>query len=83
LEKGILVGDEIPGISYRVGGHTYKVRAANTDTGVGKRSGYRLIYYAIVDETTIFLLTLYYKKDDSRIPTNKEIIQIIEEFCRV
>ena len=67
LEKGNLIGDEIPGISAKVGEHTYKVRAANTDTHVSKRDGYRLIYYAIQDDTIIFLLTLYYKKDDKRV----------------
>jgi mRNA-degrading endonuclease RelE of RelBE toxin-antitoxin system len=81
LEKGELVGDEIPGISTTVGEHTYKVRAANTDTKTSKRDGYRVIYYAIQDDKTIFLLTVYSKKDDNRIPTNTEIIGIIEQYC--
>jgi mRNA-degrading endonuclease RelE of RelBE toxin-antitoxin system len=81
LEKGELVGDEIPGIAPKVGEHTYKVRAANTDTKMSKRDGYRVIYYAIQDDKTIFLLTIYSKKDDDRIPTNNEIIGIIEQYC--
>ena len=81
LEKGNLIGDEIPGINPIVGEHTYKVRAANSDTNAGKSDGYRVIYYAIQDDETIFLLTIYYKKDDIRIPTNNEIIGIIEEYC--
>ena len=82
LEKGNLVGDEIPGINAKVGERTYKVRAVNTDTNVSKKDGYRLIYYAIQDDKIIFLLTLYYKKEDNNIPTNKEIIGIIEEYCK-
>ncbi|MCL2772994.1 MAG: hypothetical protein FWD71_06560 [Oscillospiraceae bacterium] len=82
LEKGNLIGDEISGISAKAGEHTYKVRAANTDMKQGKSNGYRLIYYAIQDDGVIFLLTLYYKKDDNRIPTDEEIVGIIEQYCK-
>jgi mRNA-degrading endonuclease RelE of RelBE toxin-antitoxin system len=81
LEHGCLVGDEIPGINPKVGGHTYKVRAVNTDTQSGKSDGYRVVYYAIQDDKTIFLLTVYNKKDNVRIPTNNEIVGIIEQYC--
>lgn len=36
LEKGNFIGDEIPGLRVEEGGHTYKVRTANTDAKVGK-----------------------------------------------
>ena len=81
LEKGNLIGDEIPNITSILNEHTYKVRVANTDTNVGKSNGYRLIYYAIRDAMTIYLLALYYKKDDNNIPTNTEIIDIINKYC--
>jgi len=81
LEQGELIGDEIPGIASGIGEHTYKVRVANSDTKAGKADGYRVIYYAIQDDKTIFLLTMYYKKDNNRIPTNREIIGIIEQYC--
>ena len=81
LEKGNLIGDEIPRIQVEVGEHTYKVRTANTDTKVGKSNGYRIIYYVVKDDTEIYLVTIYSKKDDSKIPSEKEIIQLIIDYC--
>ncbi|MCL1902901.1 MAG: type II toxin-antitoxin system RelE/ParE family toxin [Oscillospiraceae bacterium] len=81
LENGELIGNEISGINLEMSGHTYKVRAVNTDTKSGKSDGYRVIYYAVQDDKTVFLLTIYSKKDDIRIPTNNEIIGIIEQYC--
>ena len=80
LEKGELIGDAVPGLSFDEN-VTVKVRIANTDTRVGKSNGYRLIYYAVKNDCEIYLLTIYYKKDDNRIPTNKEIEDIVKEYC--
>ncbi len=79
LEKGNLLGDWIADID--ANNKTYKVRAANSDTKVGKSNGYRLIYYAISQDLEIYLLTVYYKKDDKKIPTDKEIKNIILQYC--
>ncbi|APR02577.1 TPA: hypothetical protein ACXDAY_002083 [Clostridium botulinum] len=79
IEKGNLVGDAIDDIHLPEGEDTYKARASNTDTKVGKANGYRIIYYVIKDEKTIFLLTIYYKKDDNRILNKKEIIDLINK----
>ena len=76
-----MVGDEIPGLHVDLGGHTYKVRSANTDTKAGQSNGYRIIYYVIRDDFEIYLLTIYYKKEDNRIPSNKEIIDLINTYC--
>jgi len=81
LENGNLLGNEIPNLKINAKGHAYKVRAANTDTKGGKSNGYRLIYYAVKDDKEIYLLTIYYKKDDIRIPTNKELIDLVAEYC--
>ena len=81
LEKGNLVGPEIPGLKIPTDGHTFKVRSANTDTKVGQSNGYRIIYYAVRDDEEVYLLTIYYKKDDNRIPTNQEIIELVEAYC--
>lgn len=59
----------------------YKVRVANSDMKVGKSNGYRIIYYAIKDDQEVYLLTIYYKKDDNKIPTDKEIVELVEEYC--
>ena len=45
LEKGNLIGAEIPGLRIPTDGHTFKVRSANTDTKAGQSNGYRIIYY--------------------------------------
>lgn len=81
LEKGNLVGTEIPGLKISTDGHTFKVRSANTDTKVGQSNGYRIIYYAVRDDEEVYLLTIYYKKDDNRIPTNREIVELVETYC--
>lgn len=58
-----------------------KVRIANTDTKEGKTNGYRMIYYAIKEDNTVYLLTIYYKKDDRRIINNDEIVKLVNEYC--
>lgn len=81
LQCGNLLGDEIPNLKIEADGHTYKVRAANTDAHAGKSNGYRIIYYVVKDDQEIYLLTIYYKKDGNRIPTNKEIVSLVAEYC--
>jgi mRNA-degrading endonuclease RelE of RelBE toxin-antitoxin system len=81
LEKGNLIGDVIPELFFNENEHTVKVRAVNTDTRSSKRDGYRIIYYAIKDDKEIFLLSIYYKKDDSRVLTNKQIAELVKEYC--
>ena len=60
---------------------TVKVRIANTDTRVGKSNGYRMIYYVVKNDYEIYLLTIYYKKEDNKIPSNKEIEALVKEYC--
>jgi mRNA-degrading endonuclease RelE of RelBE toxin-antitoxin system len=81
LEKGNLIGTEIPSLKIPTGGHTFKVRSVNTDTKEGQSNGYRIIYYVVRDDVEVYLLTIYYKKDDNRIPTNQEIIDMVEKYC--
>lgn len=77
LEKGNLVGENIQGISSR--GRIFKARVGNTDTNAGKSNGYRIIYYEVTDDNKIYLLTIYYKKENNRIPSNKEIKMLLDE----
>ncbi len=81
LQRGNLLGDEIPNMNVNKEGHTYKVRAANTDTKAGKSNGYRIIYYVIKDDKEIYLLTIYHKKDDIRVPSNAELKELVEKYC--
>lgn len=81
LESGNFLGEALDDIRLPDGEDTYKVRIANSNTKVGKSNGYRLIYYANKNEKIIFLLTIYYKKDDNRIPDKNEIIDIVKKYC--
>ncbi|MBE8952775.1 MAG: hypothetical protein SR1Q7_06490 [Quinella sp. 1Q7] len=76
LESGILVGDKLSGFNLPEGAALYKVRIANTSANVGKSNGFRLIYY-VATEDEIYLLTIYSKKDDERIPTDDQIALIV------
>lgn len=80
LEEGNLIGDAIPGLTFE-DNETVKVRMANTDTKVGKSNGYRIIYYVVKNNCEIYLLTIYYKKEDNNIPSNKEIELLVKEYC--
>ena len=81
IEEGTLVGDAMYDVHLNDGEDVYKVRAVNTDTKKGKRNGYRIIYYAIKNEKVVYLLTVYYKKDDKRIPSKVEITRLIKKYC--
>ena len=58
-----------------------KVRVANSDSKMVKSNGYRIIYYAVRNDGKVYLLTIYYKKDDKNIPTNKEIEKLVKKYC--
>jgi len=45
-----------------------------------KLNGYRIIYYSKENNKEIFLLTLYYKKDDNRVLTDMQIKNLVEEY---
>ena len=80
LEKGIFKGDVIPNLKLNVDNKTYKVRAANSNTKMGESNGYRLIYYVQENDKLVFLMTIYYKKEDKRIPSDKEIARLVNEI---
>ena len=69
LEKGNLIGDMLSGFNLPEGAALYKVRIANTSANVGKSNGFSMIYYLATVEK-IYLLTIYSKKDDERIPND-------------
>jgi len=79
LEKNNLLGDRLQDIELAEGTAAYKVRVTNSSTNSGKSNGYRLIYYVVIDEK-IYLLTLYSKKDDNRIPTDSQISMMIKNI---
>ena len=72
LERGNLVGVRLEGLNLPENISVYKVRIANSSINVGKSHGFRMIYYlAIADD--IYLVTIYSKKDDIRVPSDKQI----------
>ena len=81
LKEGNLVGDVIKELKMKdEKNNVIKVRVANSDTNGGKSNGYRLIYYAEKSDKTIYLLTIYYKKEKENI-NNKEIIKLVLKYC--
>ncbi|MDE7198387.1 MAG: hypothetical protein K2O15_05830 [Lachnospiraceae bacterium] len=81
LEKGNLIGTEIPGLRIPTDGHAFKVKAANADARAGQSNRYSIIYYAVRDDAEVYLLTIYYKKVENRIPKNQEIVEVVETYC--
>lgn len=47
---------------------------------MGKSNGYRIIYYSMKNNREIFLLTLYYKKDNNRVLTDSQIKNLVDEY---
>ena len=80
LEQGNLVGDKLDGIPLKEGTAAYKVRVANSSTKSGKSNGFRIIYYVVIEEK-IYLLSIYSKKDDVRIPNDKQIGLMIKNLA--
>ena len=79
LENNNLLGDRLEDIELEEGTAAYKVRVANSSTNSGKSNGFRVIYYVVIDEK-IYLLTIYSKKDDNRIPNDKQISMMIKNI---
>lgn len=77
LEQGNLLGDRLEDLDVPENIAVYKVRIANTSANVGKSHGFRLIYYVVIDEK-VYLLSIYSKKDDNRIPSDKQIEFLIK-----
>jgi mRNA-degrading endonuclease RelE of RelBE toxin-antitoxin system len=81
IKKGNLVGDKLTGMNLPKFYFIIKARARNSNRKVGKSNGYRIIYYAITDENVVYLLTVYSKKDDKRIPSDHEIKELVKLYC--
>ena len=40
-----------------------------------------MIYYAVKEDMTVYLLAIYYKKEDKNILSNEEIARIVKKEC--
>ncbi len=75
LEAGQFIGNPISGFDNEV----YKVRVPSSDQQKGKSGGFRLIYYVVIDDKEIVLLTMYAKAKRSNI-RNNEIQEILDQL---
>ena len=80
LEAGNLVGDKLENLHLDEGTAAYKVRVANSSANVGKSNGFRIIYYVVIDQKA-YLLTIYSKKDDNRIPNDAQLMMMIKNLA--
>lgn len=74
LLAGDILGEQIPGIGYRV----FKVRIRNSNVQKGKSGGYRFLYY-LKTSTQIILVTIYSKSDQGDISADT-INRIVTNF---
>ena len=77
LKAGNFIGDRLENVNISDNLAVYKVRIANTSVNLGKSNGFRMIYYLKFGEK-IYLVTIYSKKDDNRIPTDAQIVELIK-----
>jgi mRNA-degrading endonuclease RelE of RelBE toxin-antitoxin system len=71
LKNGIFHGTKINRIGLSKDEVCYKLRLEDKDRGIGKRGGFRIIYYCVTKDKEIFLLSVYSKKDRSNISSNR------------
>jgi hypothetical protein len=71
-----------PTLGSPLGNHTYKVRVAIRSKGKGKSGGARVITFleleAVVEQATVYLLTIYDKSETDSI-TAKEIERLLKK----
>ena len=67
LTDNPLCGDAIPGLD----GKVFKLRLASSDMGKGKSGSFRVIYYLLAPDKTIYLLTIYAKAYREDIDTSE------------
>jgi mRNA-degrading endonuclease RelE of RelBE toxin-antitoxin system len=76
IQQGIFVGEQVPGTGYTI----FKVRIRNIDASRGKSGGYRVIYY-LKTATSVILVTIYSKTEQSDISPAK-IKKILSGFVK-
>ena len=77
LNDGNLIGDKLEALGIPMNTSVYKVRLPNSSTNMGKSGGFRLLYYVALADR-IYVLKIYSKKDDNRIPTDALIVELIK-----
>lgn len=62
-----------------LGNNCFKIRISIASKGKGKSGGARIITHILVEGTTVFLLDIYDKSEQSNI-TDKELEQLLKEI---
>ena len=75
LKSGKNQGDLIQGLS---GLMIFKLRQKNSSTNTGKSGGFRIIYYQLLEDNIILMLTIYSKTQQSNI-SKEEIMEILKQ----
>ena len=79
LKIGNFIGDKLEGLTLPANTAVYKVRLPNSSINVGKSGGFRLLYYVAIADR-IYLVKIYSKKDDNRIPSDAQIVELINNL---
>jgi len=70
-----LLNDQKAGIS--LGNNCYKLRLSNSSIPIGKRGGFRVIYYYRIQNSNIYLLSIYSKTELENI-SDSRLIEILK-----
>ena len=68
-----------PSIGTPLGKNCFKVRLSITSKNKGKSGGARVITHFIVNESNVYLLSIYDKSDKSSI-TDKELVELLNDL---
>ena len=69
---------ENPKAGIELGNSCYKIKLANSSIPTGKSGGFRIIYYHIDTNVTLYLMSMYSKNELENID-DKIILQILKE----
>jgi hypothetical protein len=79
LENLISVLEKEPMTGKSIGKNCFKVRLSITSKNKGKSSGARIITHFIVNESNVYLLSIYDKSEKSNI-TDKELAELLSDL---
>ncbi|MCL1957313.1 MAG: type II toxin-antitoxin system RelE/ParE family toxin [Fibromonadales bacterium] len=79
LESLVADLEKEPSMGTPLGKNCFKVRLSITSKNKGKSGGARIITHFIVNESNVYLLSIYDKSDKSSI-TDKELVELLNDL---
>jgi len=79
LESLVADLEKEPSIGTPLGKNCFKVRLSITSKNKGKSGGARVITHFIVNESNVYLMSIYDKSDKSSI-TDKELVELLRDL---